>query len=210
MIISHKNKFLFIHIYKNAGTSIKVTLLPHCFGTLHSYYVRLSRKLNIPIPSKINPYLYGGHIKAKDLIEVMGWESYQQYYTFAVVRNPWDWQVSQYKFMKKNPKHFQHQFIKKMTDFDEYIQWRCNYEVRFQKDYVCSEKGELIVNFVARFENLENDFPKICSNIGIKADLPRLNVSNNTPYQEFYTAETRDLVAKTFIKDIEYFEYEFE
>jgi hypothetical protein len=29
------------------------------------------------------------------------------------VRNPWDWQVSQYKFMRKNPKHFQHEFIKK-------------------------------------------------------------------------------------------------
>ncbi|TVP99002.1 MAG: transposase [Balneolaceae bacterium] len=210
MIISHKKKFLFIHIYKNAGTSIQVALLPHCIGLLHSYYVRFSRKFNIPIPKKINPYLYGSHSKAKDINEKMGSENFQQYFSFAVVRNPWDWQVSQYKFMRKNPKHFQHEFIKKMTDFDEYIRWRCTHEVRFQKDFVCSDNDELLVNFIARFEKLDSDFGKICSILGIDATLPKLNVSNNIPYQKFYTDETRDLISKTFARDIEYFEYKFE
>jgi hypothetical protein len=97
-----------------------------------------------------------------------------------------------------------------MTDFDEYIRWRCTHEVRFQKDFVCSDNDKLLVNFVARFEKLDSDFGKICSILGIDAALPKLNVSNNIPYQKFYTDETRDLVSKTFARDIEYFEYKFE
>jgi len=75
--------------------------------------VRFCIKFNFPIPKKINPYLDGSHSKAKDINEKMGSENFQQYFSFAVVRNLWDWQVSQYNFMRKNPKHFQHEFIKK-------------------------------------------------------------------------------------------------
>lgn len=210
MLISHTKKFLFIHIYKNAGTSINVALLPHCAGLIHRTYVKASIRLNIPVPSKINPFLYATHIKAKSVVKKMGMDEFQRYFSFAVVRNPWDWQVSQYKYMKKNKKHFQHDIIRKMADFDEYIVWRCNYDVRYQKDYLVSENDELLVNYIARYESLEEDFEKVCSRLGIEAQLPRLNVSNHIPYQEYYTTQTRDLVAKTFVRDIEYFGYEFD
>ncbi len=125
------------------------------------------------------------------------------------MRNPWDWQVSLYNFALKDTNHHQHDLIQKLGSFDEYIKWRCENEVRFQKDFIYSSEGELLVDFVGRFESIGDDFKKICSRIGISASLPKLNVSNSKAYQQFYTDETRELVRRTFDSDIVLFEYDF-
>ena len=57
---------------------------------------------------------------------------------------------------------------------------------------------------------MNEDFKTICDNIGINVTLPKLNVSNEIPYQEYYNNKTRDLVARAFEKDIELFEYQFD
>ena len=59
--------------------------------------------------------------------------------------------------------------------------------------------------------SLENpeEFKKICTTIGIRAELPHLNISNKTNYRKFYTDKTRELVRKSYKTDIELFEYEF-
>jgi len=124
------------------------------------------------------------------------------------VRNPWDWQVSLYKYMLKTQDHFQHDLIKGMDSFDAYIKWRCEHEVRFQRDFIF-DGDDCIVDFVGRFEDLESDFGEICKRIGIMASLPRLNVSNSKPYRQFYSDESRRLVEETFAPDIEAFGYEF-
>jgi hypothetical protein len=112
--------------------------------------------------------------------------------------------------MRRAQKHRQHEKAIQFRDFTEYIHWRCQEEVRFQKDFICDENGTLLVNFVGRYENLTQDFQKICEQIGVQASLPRLNVSKTRPYQEYYTPETIELVRRTFAPDIEMFGYEFE
>jgi hypothetical protein len=111
--------------------------------------------------------------------------------------------------MLKETSHFQHDYIRSLGSFEKYIKWRCFEEVRFQKDFVCSEAGDLLVNFVGRFENLDADFQIICSKIGISASLPRINVSNTKPYKEYYNDETRELVRQAFAPDITLFGYDF-
>jgi hypothetical protein len=111
--------------------------------------------------------------------------------------------------MLKNTTHHQHDLAKSFGSFDAYIRWRCQCEVRFQKDFIYSADGTLLVNFVGRYENLHSDFETICSRIGISASLPKLNVSNTKPYREFYTDETEKLVRQTFDTDIKLLGYDF-
>ena len=159
-----------------------------------------TKDISLPFP---------GHIRASELIDIIGYDQYKKFFTFAIVRNPWDWQVSLYRYMLKNITHPQHDFIKQLDNFHSYVVWRCKEEVRLQRDFIYSDQGELLINFVGRFENIDNDFSKICSQIGITATLPRLNVSNTRPYQDFYNARSKDLVWRAFKDDIELFEYEF-
>lgn len=111
--------------------------------------------------------------------------------------------------MLKYKSHHQHALVKKLGSFDEYIRWRCDNDIKFQKDFIYSANNKQLVNFVGRFEQLTTDFDFICSKIGIKVDLPTLNVSNTTPFQNYYTDTTAELVQSKFRPDIELFNYKF-
>lgn len=205
MLISHKHKFIFVHIYKNAGTSISTALLPFLTTKLQRFANLQLKKVGISYIDQPCPT----HATASAIMSVIGEEKFKSYFSFCIVRNPWDWQVSLYKYMLQNPNHPQHELAKGFWDFDEYLDWRCTQEVRFQKDFVYSQGGELLVDFVGRFETLNEDFQEVCKRIGISAQLPKVNVSNNVPYQKFYTQKTQDMVRSVFEPDISLFNYSF-
>lgn len=207
MLISKEYQFIFIHIYKNAGTSITNALRPFAASQWKNQVSRILNRFHIS--TQFGPQPFPDHSTALDLIKAMGKENFKSYFSFAIVRNPWDWQVSLYKYMLKNTAHHQHELAKSFGSFDNYIKWRCAEEVRFQKDFIYSEDGELLVDYVGKFETIDADFQKICSQIGISASLPKLNVSNSKPYRDYYTKETEELVRKTFHTDITLFKYDF-
>ena len=208
MLISEKHNFIFIHIYKNAGTSITNILEPFVLGKWQGKVHKALNKLSIPSPF-FDPHPFHGHIKASEIIDSLGRDKFDSFFSFAIVRNPWDWQVSFYNYMLKQKDHHQHELVKELGSFDGYIKWRCENEVRYQKDFIYSKNNELLVNFVGRYESLDVDFSRICSRIGISASLPKLNVSNTKPYQSYYTEKTKDLVRQAFEPDIKTFDYDF-
>ncbi len=224
MLISNKHRFIFVHIYKTAGTSVTNVLEPLAIGPLQRQLLRGRAFLvSQGIGRQLLRRRYHKHITAREVVDIMGREKFDDYFSFAFVRNPWDWQVSLYKYILKDTRHYLHDFVRTLPDFDAFIRWRCLEEIKtsdsmigttegfkFQKDFVFSASGECLVDFVGRFENLTHDFNYVCEKIGSpKRDLPRLNVSNKESYTRFYSEETRDLVGETFRPDIEAFGYRF-
>lgn len=73
------------------------------------------------------------------------------------------------------------------------------------------EKNNQLVDFVGRFENLQEDFDYICDKLNIKTtQLPVLNKTNHTHYTDYYTDQTREFVDKIDREMISKFEYTFE
>ena len=214
MLISHKHRFIFIHIYKTAGSSVRTALRPFIFySELQLPILRMFRRIGIRPPLILNPMPFeDSHNSAAEAVKVIGQKVFDKYFSFAFVRNPWDWQVSYYNFHVKwtprTPNPWIDQ-IKSFPDFTAYIRWRCA-NPELQKDFIYSADEKLLVNFVGRYENINEDFQTICNRIGIRAELPMANVSKTKPYQEYYAPETVELVRKTFAADIRLFGYDFE
>lgn len=206
MLISEKRKFLFIHIYKNAGASIAKALRPYSRSKIELLLNRPMQHFGI---HAFDPSPYPDHLTALEIMERMGRDRFMSYFRFAIVRNPWDWQVSLYNFARKDKTHFQHELTKKFSGFEDYLEWRCDGNYQLQRDFVYDGKGNCLVDFIGRFENLENDFNVICEKIGVDTSLPKVHVLRCDDYRDHYSTYTRALVETVFEKDIQTFGYQF-
>jgi hypothetical protein len=206
MLISHRHRFIFIHLWKTAGTSVRRALDPYVEGRWRRRVAGVTRRLGLPFP-RTDPI----HLAAPEVRERVGPEVYDRYFAFGFVRNPWDWQVSLYHWTLAHPEHFQHDFVRQLGGFDPYIRWRVEKEVRLEQTFFADAEGRLLVDYVGRIETLQDDFAEICRSIGLPAvTLPHANASRPRDYRTFYTDETRELVAQTFADDIALFRYDFD
>lgn len=203
VLISYKYNFIFIHVYKVAGTSIERALRKYTSRPYESATTKVLQTLNF-LPRSSD---FEVHITANDLQKQLGESRFNRFFKFAIVRNPWDWQVSLYNYMLKNEQHWQHSLIKSMSNFEEYIEWRVNKDKHLQKEFVTDENGSLIVDFIGKYETLQSDFKKICDRLGIEEELPHLNVSKDRDYREYYTEKTKNLIFDHFKEDLELFSY---
>ena len=132
---------------------------------------------------------------------------FDKYFKFTIARNPWDRLLSFYKnklntsIIKGSPS-----FNKFVHRLHKYNLKTCNLHYRLQTQMFPLNK----IDYIVRFENLQEDFNIVCDKIGIPhKKLPHKNKTKHEHYTEYYDEETREIVAELYAKDIEYFGYEF-
>lgn len=210
MLINHRHKFIFIHVYKVAGTSVLNALENQFYPgyvpeSIRPGLTRFLRKF------KLSPtFPMHMHVKANEVKAQLAPEIYNNYFKFAFVRNPWDWQVSLYEYGRQYPGHPQRKLMNSFQDFDEYLDWRVTQEKTLQKEFVTDESGQLIVDYVGKFEHLEADFADVCHRVGLEVALPQFNkTKSRKSYTDYYSDRTRQLVQDHFQADIDMFGYRF-
>ena len=80
-------------------------------------------------------------------------------------------------------------------------------------EFLLDEDGDMIVNFVAKYENRQEDIAYIGEKINYPELGKSLHLRQYTPkkyhYSEYYDSESRDLVAEIARWEIEKFNYSF-
>ena len=163
-----------------------------------------------------NKYQTGGlqHLHASQIKLEVGPDIFGEYYKFTFVRNPWDRVISQFVTMQRRPDL--RQFIgmrddASLAEYLELIQTRKHVQWEPQYNFVHSEAGDLMVDFVGRLENFEADLRNILAVIGIRADFtPHTNRSKRTHYKRYYSRETRERVSEIYQIDIDWLGHRFE
>jgi len=169
------------------------------------------------------------HRTARELYKIYGAEAWTNSYKFAFVRNPWDRLVSWWSMIDSHrasyvttgaANSFFRYVLENATTFEEFVS-NCTHNVydsdgiknilKNQIDYLTDVNGQIMVDYIGRFENLAEDFSVVTTKIyGHPISLPRVNVSNHEPYQTYYTPKTRQLVERAYVRDLKHFGYRFE
>ena len=210
-IISTSKKFIFIHIPKTAGTSIRHILKQHenpSYGAEFNF-----------------------HESALDVKRRISSDIFDNSYKFAFIRNPWDRMYSFYKYLISG------KFNVYIPELVPYHHWK---EIGFKRwlleeefyipshklptpdmvpmqrkdmlSWISDDNGNLLVDFIGRFENIKEDYRTIAAHLDLeKKRLPRRNKSKRKhDYRTEYDNEMIDFVEFQFKRDINAFNYTFE
>ncbi|MFZ9061676.1 MAG: sulfotransferase family 2 domain-containing protein [Steroidobacteraceae bacterium] len=208
MLISVTHGFLFVHVQKTAGTSLTRLLEPHSLRPSGSRLNKLGSDLLLVRDWRRHYFrIHAPLVRAERLIPP---EEYARLVKFAFVRNPWDRLVSWYAYLLKDTTHRRHRQVA-AGSFEDFARAELRRDDRSQWWMIANQAGELGLDFVGRFENLEQDVAEVCRRLGLPvAPLPRENVSTRRPYQEYYSRELAVLVGVRWAREVEAFGYRFD
>jgi hypothetical protein len=218
MLLSYRYNFLFVHIAKTGGTSVRAALAPLRWRDPMYWLMfpchRLSHLTGHRLGTK-----FPRHAKVIAAKEMLPNEVFAKLFKFAFVRNPWDLQVSSWHHIRRERPHL----LAGHDDFASFLRWKLDPErpyqfhldtsIESQADYLVDLHGNVMVDFIGRYENLVNDFATACQRIGVDPPaLPhrRQATDRQRDYRSYYDSHTVALVAKHFSRDIDLLGYSFD
>lgn len=207
-MISHSRRCIFVHIPKTGGTSIESLIWPQP-RSVDDLWMGFIDKHH-------NKYQTGGlqHLLATQIRSEVGPEIFASYYKFSFVRNPWDRAVSQYSSMAGREDLREFIGMKRDASFKTYLSLiasRRHVQWEPQVNFLHDSTGELIVDYVGRFEAFAASVSHALETIGIEAKtIPHTQKSWRGKYGTYYDDESRELIARMYKEDIEAFGYSFE
>lgn len=218
MLLSNRYNFLYVHIAKTGGTSVRAAL--KSLQWRDPYYIaqwicsRLSGMTGHRIAAKLPR-----HARIICAQEMLPNEFFDGLFKFAFVRNPWDLQVSSYHHLKRERPHL----LEGHESFEEFTRWKLDPERPYQyhldtsithlADYLTDMRGNLLTDFIGRYERLQDDWDHICKTIGVPTPvLPhkRQATDRSKDYRSYYSDELAERVGQFFARDIEMLDYRFD
>lgn len=217
MLLSHKKQFLFVHIAKTGGTSIRNALSRYRWGHRYAAAQFVCNKMSQFCDHKIGSR-FPRHSRIIAAKEMLPEDYFNGLFKFAIVRNPWDLQVSSFHHIKRERPHI----MQGHSSFESFMKWKfspkrpyqyhIDTSLQLQSDYLVDLHGNLITDFVGHYESLQHDFDHICDHLNMpKQSLPhKRKATNRANYQKYYNDELKALVDVHFANDIERLQYSFD
>ncbi|MEO1623584.1 MAG: sulfotransferase family 2 domain-containing protein [Bacteroidota bacterium] len=198
-----ERRFVFIHIPKNAGTSISKSL-----GFDKTY-----------------------HTKIAQVQQMLPKEQYEALFKFGIVRHPYDRFLSLYHYATANEsfyhsalqpdqarhgKHPNYEGLKekslqdcaRMLIADQLIIPNAYYIWAPQSEWLLDEDGKMGLDFMGRFEQLSDDFQHILQKLQRPPiQLPNYNASSNRGEHRQLDATTKSILQEYYRTDFDLLDY---
>ena len=208
VVISHSKMFIFIHAPKTAGNSIQNILKKYSDDTILE---KNGSRRQGSVLSKFEVENFAGNKHSPISSYIGRWNdnfaSFESFFKFGVVRNPWSRMISFYFHINPQPDHI---FDRDL--FINIVEGNIGSKMQlksFRHHYF--HRGKLMMDKVLRFENLQNDFNEACKLIGIPVEeLPHVNKSQHRDLRQYYDDELVAKVGEIYASDIEKFDYCFD
>ena len=199
-LVLEQRYLLFLHIEKNAGTSIT--------NWMDDFASKNNDKTYL---------IHHRHIEWKKLPS-----PYNTYWTFCVVRNPWSRLVSRYnydvstylqKYLAGEGDYFLRVYNKLQKGFDYWIKNDVytlpliEHRMKWQNQCEIIEGCKNI--HILRYENKNEDFKLLQNKLKWNKPLPHANATVECDYKKYYNDELINIVADHYKQDIKEFGFTF-
>lgn len=224
-MISREHNAIFVHIPKAAGSSIEQKLGLYSEPTVGAQDHRTVRCLRPLSPIHI-PYLFDREdtvarwdSRKRMAKAMLGFtttsnhgpratrEQWNEYFKFAVVRNPWARVYSWYRNVMRDPHHGI-----SPCSFSEFLHSHSgNWALQPQTHWLLDFNGEMPLDRVVRFENLADEMADILDLLGFDdTELPHLlKGKSDADYRSAYSDSDAEIVAHRYEEEISLFGYDF-
>ncbi|MEM8740349.1 MAG: sulfotransferase family 2 domain-containing protein [Pseudomonadota bacterium] len=228
MIVLPEHKLVFLHIHKNAGSSVR------------SFLKKMGEDVLSKQWKEIN---FRGHVNYRDVVAAA--PELAEFRFFAISRNPWSRLVSAFEWWKSKPDtrpgitQSRVDFLNEFDDFVEQLHETLqlsdtNVEIQkkiavaethskvilkpglvyyaTQSSYLTNAQGEIVVDHIP-IEDLSVALPQYLSaQFGRAVAWRQVDRNRNAKadWRGYYSDETAEKVAKIFAADVELFKYSFE
>lgn len=210
MVYSRNKKFLFIHIPKTAGTSLREVLNRHAAGPGVGNF--LARRIGWLFPALGQKMFYRWrtfepHIHFSEAQGLLPPAELEACFKFCFVRNPYERLVSFCRHIETHPEHPYHQRVQKWGGFAGLVENLGELAEPSQLAFTLDRAARPAMDFVGRFERIEEDFAFVAARLGIESHLPHRNANPGARWREFYTEDLRREVHRYYEEDFLAFGY---
>jgi hypothetical protein len=220
MICDSRKPYIFIHIPKNAGTSVETALVSALLGISSLAEVDLETADRHALPGGRRhvagfPFRIRSAVVQHECVEYFERLGFLNGRTvFSVVRNPYDRALSELIYLLRTdpeaPAIFQGPTwaddLKTLARLDD---TRVHDLGACQMDWLLDAEGNFRCDHFLRFENLGEDWERLCGVLELdNAPLPHINrTRRSVPWWEYYDNEAAELIRARYARDFEVFEY---
>ena len=207
MIISHRHKFIFFAVPKTATHTIREALRQHTDDGDWEQQVLYGKQF-FPMPEIAR--LQHGHISAEQIRPHLDADMWDGYFKFGFVRNPFDRFVSTCFFLNREDPTFANNAVSFMKERIGRERFQKRVLVRPQHQQLCWSNGDIALDYVGRYDSLQQSYDEICERIGFPGTkLGVKNSSKHSTFDTYYDADLRQRVASFYAEDLRIFDYDF-
>lgn len=215
MLISHRKKFIYTKTAKTAGTTVESYFEKYCMPEGDWKFAHGREHESI---SKAGIIGYRGgkankegnewynHMPANQIRDKIGVATWDEYFKFCVVRNPYDKLISAFFFFNRD--NIRDDDV--IHSFRSWLKGKINKRITDRNKYVIDE--EICVDYFIRYEDLENGIKHICSVINVpfeKENIRNLKsgLRKKVLIRDFYDEQTIQIVKRIYGFELETFNY---
>jgi hypothetical protein len=215
-IVSTQHKFIFVHVPKTAGTSVKQYF--NRYASEADTYVLEQSGGDMPA-SRARTGLQK-HSTAVQICNAVGSEAFEEFFKFSVTRNPFERAVSTYRFLKFSFRNWAKAAI--MDEFETFEEFVVSDFFRGpgpgsifrpQVRWLVNGEGKLCMDFICRIESLENDLAAVMEKLNLPVPtvaMGKVNVSGgdfSTIASELNSGIVVDAIQRRYARDFKLLRY---
>lgn len=208
MLISDRHQFVFVHVRKAAGTSLRTLLGPSALPHRHPRWRRIGSAIGLI--RDYRHFAFRPHEPLATAQRILPEERYRAYLKCAFVRNPWARLLSEYRYILDHPEHHRHRKVNALGSLDAFIDYQARRPDAHQHRQVSGIDGQCGLDFIGKVESFEADVQRLCERLQLPCTIPeRLNATAPVDYRDAFSDQARERVAQLWARDIEWFGYAF-